>query len=130
MDHRSKSVNPNRKLSEWVDQGLKKVRWSLSFVVRVALIIVIVAAFGVLYLVQSSQLVTTARHVQQLRDDLVQLQQDNAQLALEISAAASIDQLQARAAKLGFVAAADMVYLQVKSQPVDDAPTLESVFAH
>jgi cell division protein FtsL len=120
----------NEKISEWVDQGLKKVRWSLSFVTRVALIIVIVAAFAVLYLVQSSQLVTSVRHLQQLQSDLIQLQQDNAQLALEISAAGSVTRLQTRAAQLGFGPADEVVYLQVKSQPVDDAPTLESAFAH
>ncbi len=128
MDRRSKTDNQNRKLAEWVNQGLKQAHWSMSFLMRVALMMVIVAAFAILYLVQSSQIVTMSRHVQQLQVDLVQLQQDNAQLALQISAVGSVDRLQARAEKLGFVPAAGIIYLPVKSQPVDDAPTIASAF--
>ncbi len=126
MDRNQKSSN--KKLSEWVNQGLKQAHWSMSFLMRVALMMVIIAAFAILYLVQSSQLVTMSRQVAQLQADLVQLQQDNAQLALQISAAGSVDRLPARAEKLGFVPAPDIIYLQVKAQPVDDAPTIESAF--
>jgi hypothetical protein len=127
MNRTQKSANG--KLSEWVDQGLKKARWSPSRLTRVGLLIVISAAFAVLYLVQSSQIVTAQRQAENLRAELVQWQQDNALLAVQISAANSVSQLRARAEKLGFVPATDLLYLSVKEQPVDDAPTLQSIFA-
>jgi hypothetical protein len=127
MKRTQKSVNG--KLSEWIDQGLKKTHWSPSRLMRVGLIIVISAAFAVLYLVQSSQLVTAARQVENLRAELVQLQQDNALLTVQISAANAVGQLRDRAEKLGFELAEEILYLPVKSQPVDDAPTLQSVYA-
>jgi Septum formation initiator len=123
-----KALSNTDKLNTLDNQGLKKSRWPMSWIARSGLLIIFFAAFAILYLVQSSQLVTMSRHVNQLHADLVQLQQDNAQLALQISAAGSVDRLQARAAKLGFVPAAEIAYLQVKSQPVDDAPTVESAF--
>jgi cell division protein FtsL len=127
MNRNQKSAN--RKLSEWIDQGLKKAHWSPSRLTRVGLIIVISAAFAVLYLVQSSQLVTAQRQVENLRAELTQLQQDNALLAVQISAENSIGKLRDRAERLGFEPATELLYLSVKSQPVDDAPTLQSVYA-
>jgi hypothetical protein len=128
MSRSQKSANG--KLSEWIDQGLKKAHWSPSRLMRVGLIIVICAAFAVLYLVQSSQIVTAARQVQNLRDELTQWQQDNALLIVQISADSAINRLRDRAEKLGFVPATDLLYLSVKSQPVDDAPTLQSIYEH
>ena len=127
MNRNQKSVNG--KLSEWIDQGLKKAHWSPSRLTRVGLIIVISAAFAVLYLVQSSQLVTAARQVENLRAELMQLQQDNALLAVQISADSAVGKLRDRAEKLGFEPATELLYLSVKSQPADDAPTLQSVYA-
>jgi cell division protein FtsB len=125
-----KALSSTDKFNNLDNQGLKKSRWPVSWIARLSLLIIFFAAFAVLYLVQSSQLVTMSRHVDQLHADLVQLQQDNAQLALQISAAGSVDRLYDRAEKLGFVPAEEIVYLQVKSQPIDDAPTIESAFGH
>src|SRR5512141_1188608 len=126
MSRSQKSANG--KLGEWIDQGLKKAHWSPSRLMRLGLIIVISAAFAVLYLVQSSQLVTAARQVENLHAELTELQQANAQLAVQISAASAIGQLRDRAEKLGFVPAEELVYLTVKSQPVDDTPTLQTIY--
>jgi cell division protein FtsL len=124
----TKALSSTDKFNNFDNQGLKKSRWPVSWIARLSLLIIFFASFAILYLVQSSQIVTMSRHVEQLHANLVQLQQDNAQLALQISAAGSVDRLQARAAKLGFVPAEQLVYLPVKSQPVDDAPTIASAF--
>lgn len=130
MDRYPHTSNRNGKLSEWVNQGLKKAHWSPSRLKRIGLIIVIVAAFAVLYLVQSSQIVTSVRQVQNLRDKLTQAQQDNALLAAQISAATSASQLLDRAEKLGFTPAGELLYLPVPTQPADDAPSLLTVYGH
>ncbi len=126
MNRARKSTN--NKLSEWIDQGLKKAHWSPSRLTRVILIIAIAAAFAVLYLVQSSQIVTSMREVENLRAQLTQLEQDNELLAIQISADTSPAKLRDRAGKLGFVPAEDILYVSVPSQPIDDAPTLQSVY--
>ena len=120
----------NQKFSDWVNQGLKKARWPVSRVARLGLLIGIAAAVAVLYLLQSSQIVTTTRHVQTLREELSQLQQDNAELMLDISAAGSVEQLKQRAQVLGFELAQKVVYLPVRFQPIDDAPSVRDAYLH
>ena len=125
-----RSKTKKRTFSDWVNQGLKKARWPISRVARIGLLIAIAAAVSVLYLVQSSQIVTTTRHVEELRAQLAQLQRENAELTLQISTAGSIEQLTARAKALGFGPALTVVYLPVQSLPDDDAPNLQNVYLH
>ena len=124
---RSKLKAPD-KTNSFENQGLKKNRWSKHWLARLSMFVMLIAAFAALYLIQSSQIVTSAHHVQQLRDELTRLQQDNALLSVQISTANHIDRMTERAKQLGFVPAEEIIYLAVKSQPVDDVPSIQSAY--
>ncbi len=121
------SSSSNQKLVEWADQGLKRARWPASRATQFGLLIAIALAVAALYLMQSSEIVTASRRVQDLRDQLAQLRQANEQLAIDISAAGSIEQLKQRAQAMGFQPAPKTVYLPVPSVPIDDAPSIQDM---
>jgi cell division protein FtsL len=125
-----KSSSQNQTFSDWVNQGLKHARWPISRVLQMGVLIAICAAVAVLYLVQSSQIVTTTRHVDSLREQLATLQRENAELTLQISAAGSVEQLKQRAQALGFEPAQTVMYLPVQALPADDAPAVQDVYSH
>ena len=120
-----RSKTKNQKFSEWVNQGLKKARWPASRVAQLGLLICIAGAVAVLYLVQSSQIGTATRHLNDLRDDLARLQKNNANLVLEISVDGSTERVRQRAEAMGFAPEDKVIFLPVQTLPVDDAPTIE-----
>jgi outer membrane murein-binding lipoprotein Lpp len=115
----------NRQWVEWVDQGLKRAHWPASRATQIGLLMAIALAVAALYLMQSSEIVTTSRRVQDLRDQVAQLRQANEQLAIDISAAGSIEQLTQRAQAMGFQPAPETVYLPVQYVPIDDMPSIQ-----
>jgi hypothetical protein len=115
--------------TNWVNQGLKPSNWSAQRVARIGLLIGLALTVAALYLLQSSEIVTASRRVQTLREELWQLQQDNAELANKISAQGAIEQLKQRAEALGFAGAASMVYLPVRSLPQADVPSIRDLYA-
>jgi hypothetical protein len=82
-----------------------------------------------LYLVQSSQIVTSTRQVQQLREELADLQRDNADLSMKISLSSTRAQLQQRATALGFALTENVLYVAVPHMPQDDSPSIESIYS-
>ncbi len=128
MPRQQTNKRRNNPWANWVNQGLRPSNWSAQRVARIGLLIGLALAVAVLYLLQSSEIVTASRQVQTLREELWQLQQDNAELANQISAQGSIEQLQKRAEALGFTNAASVVYLPVHYLPVDDAPSVQDVY--
>ena len=112
----------------WVNQGLRPSQWSARRVARIGLLIGLALAVAALYLLQSSEIVTASRRVQTLRDELWQLQQDNAELANKISAQGSIEQLKKRAEGLGFAGETSVVYLPVRYLPTDNIRSIQDLY--
>ena len=128
MPRQPTSKRHTTKWADWIDQGLKPSSWSARRVAQIGLLIGLALAVAALYLLQSSEIVTAARRVQDRRAQLAQLQQDNAELAGQISAAGSIEQLQKRAAGLGFGPPASLVYLPVRYLPLEDVRSIQDVY--
>ena len=112
----------------WVNQGLRPSQWSARRVARIGLLIGLALAVAALYLLQSSEIVTASRRVQTLRDEVWQLQQDNAELANKISAQGSIEQLKKRAEGLGFSSETSVVYLPVRYLPTEDIRSIQDIY--
>ena len=129
MPRKQTSKRRDNSWASWVNQGLKPSNWSAQRVARIGLLIGLALAVAALYLLQSSEIVTASRRVQTLREELWQLQQDNAELANKISAQGSIEQLKKRAEALGFAGAASVVYLPVRYLPQADVPSIRDLYA-
>ena len=127
-------VNPNKKsanqrFSAWLNQGLKRQNWSARRVAQMGLLITLGVVVAALYLVQSSQIVTSTRQVQLLRDELADLQQANGDLAMKISIMTTRAQLQQRAQSLGFAPAGNLLFVAVPHLPQDDSPSIENIYS-
>ncbi len=127
-------ANPNNKSADqrfaaWLNQGLKRQNWSARRVAQMGLLVALGVIVAALYLVQSSQIVTSTRQVQLLRDELAQVQQANADLAMKISVMTTRAQLQQRATALGFAPSGDLWFVAVPHMPADDSPSIESIYA-
>src|SRR5512137_1080462 len=127
-------ANPNNKsanqrFTAWLNQGLKRQNCSARRVAQMGLLIALGVVVAALYLVQSSQIVTSTRHVQQLREELVELQQTNADLAMKISIMTTRAQMQQRAETLGFAATGNLLFVAVPHLPWDDSPSIENIYS-
>ena len=117
----------NRRFVEWINQGLKRSNWTAARVAQVGVLIALGVTVAALYLLQSSQIVTSTRYVEQLRETLARTQQENAELEIQITSATPASQLQQRAEALGFRPAENMVFVEVPHMPVDDAPSIANI---
>ncbi len=124
-----RSKTKNQRFVEWINQGLKRSNWTAARVAQVGVLIALGVAVAGLYLLQSSQIVTSTRYVEQLREQLAHGQQENAELEMQITAATSQAQLQQRADALGFRPAQNVVFVEVPHAPVDDAPSIANIEA-
>jgi cell division protein FtsB len=127
-------VNPNNKsanqrFTAWLNQGLKRQNWSARRVAQMGLLIALGVVVAALYLVQSSQIVTSTRQVQLLREELAELQQTNADLAVKISLMTTRAQLQQRAESLGFAPTGNLLFVAVPHLPQDDSPSIASIYS-
>ncbi len=127
-------TNPNNKTANqrftaWLNQGLKRQNWSARRVAQMGLLIALGVVVAALYLVQSSQIVTSTRQVQQLREELAQLQQTDADLAVKISIMTTRAQLQQRAEALGFASTGNLLFVGVPHLPQDDSPSIENIYS-
>ncbi len=128
MPRKQTSKRRDNAWANWVNQGLRPSQWSARRVARIGLLIGLALAVAALYLLQSSEIVTASRRVQTLRDELWQLQQDNAELANKISAQGSIEQLKKRAEALGFTGETSVVYLPVRYLPTDNIQSIQDLY--
>ena len=83
MPANANNKSANQRFTAWLNQGLKRQNWSARRVAQMGLLIALGVVVAALYLVQSSQIVTSTRQVQQLREELAELQQANADLGDE-----------------------------------------------
>jgi cell division protein FtsL len=77
--------------------------------------LVFVAVMGLLYLVQSAQITSTAYSVHDLQARLERLQQENLVLSMEAAQNEGLDRVQARAAALGMERAKNVAFVQMSS---------------
>jgi hypothetical protein len=127
-------ANPNNKsanqrFTAWLNQGLKRQNWSARRVAQMGLLIALGVVVAALYLVQSSQIVTSTRQVQLLREGLAELQQANADLAMKISIMTTRAQLQQRAESLGFAYTGNLLFVAVPHMPQDDSPSIANIYS-
>ena len=118
----------NQRFTAWLNQGLKRQSWSARRIAQMGLLLALGVVVAALYLVQSSQIVTSTRQVEMLREDLAKLQQANADLALKISLMTTRAQLQQRADALGFAYTGNVLYVGVPHMPEDDSPSIANVY--
>jgi cell division protein FtsB len=128
MPAKTNNQSANQRFTAWLNQGLKRQNWSARRIAQMGLLIALGVVVAALYLVQSSQIVTSTRQVQVLREDLAKLQQANADLALKISQMTTRAQLQPRADALGFAYTGDVLYVGVPHLPEDDSPSIANVY--
>ena len=128
MPANPKNKSANQRFAAWINQGLKRQHWSARRVTQMALLMALGVMVAALYLVQSSQIVTSTRQVQLLREELADLERANADLTMKISASATRAQLQQRAAGLGFAPTENVLYVAVPQLPTDDSPSIESIY--
>jgi hypothetical protein len=129
MPANSKNKSANQRLAAWINQGLKRQHWSARRVTQMALLLALGVMVAALYLVQSSQIVTSTRQVQLYREELADLQRANADLAMKISLSTTRAQLQQRATALGFAPTEDVLYVAVPHLPQDDSPSIERIYS-
>jgi len=98
------------------------ITWRVQRKAALGMVLVIITAslIGWLYLTQVSSLTTTSFQIEQYRQELSLLQQQNAQLELEIAGWESLPRIEARARELGFGPPGQVLYL-----PVPDYPALD-----
>lgn len=92
-----------------------------------AMILLLIAILGVIYLNQSSKMAVVGRHVQELQYEVSVIQRENAAIEREIADYQSLSRLQKDAEKMGFVAGTgyDVDYIVIENYPaliVPDSP--------
>jgi cell division protein FtsL len=100
----------------------QKITWRLErkAALGMLLILITVSLIGWLYLTQASSLTTTSFQIEQLRDELSVLKQQNAQLELEIAEWETLPRIEQRARALGFEPPSQVLYLPVSNYPATD----------
>lgn len=129
MPAHPKTQSADQRFAAWLNQGLKRQNWSARRVAQMGLLIALGVVVAALYLVQSSQIVTSTRQVQLLREELAELQQANADLAMKISILTTRAQLQQRAEALGFAPVDSLLFVAVPHLPEDDSPSVASIYS-
>lgn len=88
-----------------------------------AVILILGALLGVIYLNQASRIAAIGRHVQRVQADLDEVKRENADLERLIAEAQTLDRLDAEARRLGFVPAtpADIEYIVIPNYPTEPA---------
>ncbi len=104
-------------------ENTKRIGWltEAQAVLGWAVILILVALLGALYLNQASHIASVGRRVQVLQNKLETLKRENATLARQIAESQSLEWLQQEAIRLGFVPARpdDIEYIIVPNYPVD-----------
>ena len=100
------------------------ITWRLERKAALGMLLVLVTTslVGWLYLTQASSLTTISFQIEQLREELATLNQQNAQLELEIAGWEALPRIEQRARELGFSPPDEVLYLPVPNYP----PTVET----
>ncbi len=98
----------------------QSITWRLErkAALGILLILITVSLIGWLYLTQASSLTTTSFEIEQFRTELSVLNQQNAQIELEIATWEALPRIEQRARELGFGPPDQVLYLAVSNYPV------------
>ena len=88
-----------------------------------AVILILAALLGVIYLNQASKIAAIGRHVQRVQAELDEVKRENAELERSIAEAQALDRLKSESQRLGFVPAApgDIEYIVIPNYPTEPA---------
>jgi hypothetical protein len=97
----------------------QRITWRLErkAALGMLLILITVSLIGWLYLTQASSLATISFQIEQHRTELSKLDQQNAQLELEIAGWEALPRIEQRARELGFGPRSQVLYLSVPNYP-------------
>ena len=97
----------------WLTEAQAAVGW--------AIVLVLAALLGTIYLRQASQIAAVGRRVQALQIELENVKRESTDIERQIAEAQSLERLQAEAIRLGFTVADpdDIEYIIVPDYPVD-----------
>jgi hypothetical protein len=97
----------------------QRITWRLErkAALGMLLILITVSLIGWLYLTQASSLATISFQIEQHRAELSKLDQQNAQLELEIAGWEALPRIEQRARELGFGPRSQVLYLSVPNYP-------------
>jgi len=98
------------------------ITWRLERKAALGILLMLVtfSLIGWLYLTQASSLTTTSFQIEQLRAELANLKQQNAQLELEIAEWEALPRIEERARERGFGPPGQVNYLAVPDYPVTE----------
>jgi cell division protein FtsB len=98
----------------------QRITWRLEHKAALGMLLILVTAslIGWLYLSQASSVTTISFEMEQLRAELAVLNQQNAELEVEIAAWESLPRIEQRARELGFGSPRRVLYLSVPNYPV------------
>jgi cell division protein FtsL len=101
----------------------ESIHWRMERKVALGILLVLVTAslVGWLYLTQASSLTTTSFEIEQIRNELTQVKQQNAQLQLEIAQWEALPRIEQRARELGYAPSDQIQYLPVADYPAVSA---------
>jgi cell division protein FtsL len=115
----------------WLSHALQEAPWRRQTQATsvVALSVIVVLVIGALYLAQATSTATTGRDLQALEIRRQELEQQNAQIEVEIAALRSVSRLTERALELGFrpANADEIEYLPVEGLPRVSASQPETI---
>jgi cell division protein FtsL len=98
------------------------ITWRLERKAALGMLLMLItfSLIGWLYLTQASSLTTTSFQIEQLRAELAELKQQNAQLELEMAEWEALPRIEQRARELGFGPPSQVNYLAVPNYPATD----------
>ena len=92
----------------------------------ILLVIFIVSLVGWLYLTQANVTAATNLRIEEYREELKRVEQDNASMRVEIAAWESLPRIEDRARSLGFGVSTSALYLSVPGYSVEEASIWEA----
>ncbi len=98
----------------------RRIAWRIErkAALGMLLVLITVSLVGWLYLTQASSIAATNFQIERLRTELTTLNQQNAQMELEIAGWETLPRIEQRARELGFGPARQVLYLPVPDYPV------------
>jgi cell division protein FtsB len=108
----------------------ENITWRLERKAALGMLLILITAslIGWLYLTQASSLTTTSFQIDQLRGELSKLNQQNAELELEIAEWEALPRIERRAREIGFGPPGQVLYLSVPDYPatVETEPAIQT----
>ena len=103
---------------------IRRIPWSLDKKAALGLVLILItfSLVGWLYLGQASVITSSTLRIERLQQEIAQVNQQNAELALQIAELESLTRIEARARELGYTPTnpANIRYLPVNNFPASE----------